>query len=141
MKLTDSLFDQKVGSSKLGDTRVSSVTIPTTLDYRNYNGQDYVSAVENQASCGCCWSFAATAAYESHLRMSGHEYDLSEEAALECTTGYAPNYRVSDCSGGYFSDPLYFLGQVGNVLASDYPYISGNHGTGAGFSITPNICT
>jgi C1A family cysteine protease len=58
------------------DTMVG-VTIPTTLDYTNYNGQDYLTSVKNQGSCGCCWSFAATAQYESLLKLNGFSYDLS----------------------------------------------------------------
>jgi C1A family cysteine protease len=117
------------------------VTIPTTLDYRNYNGQNYVTSVKNQGSCGCCWSFAATASYESYLRLAGFSYDLSAEAALECTSDYAPNKRVSDCSGGYFPDPFYFLSKVGSVLDSTYPYINSNYGSGAGYKMTSGICT
>lgn len=97
--------------------------------------------MKNQGSCGCCWSFAATAAYESLLKLNGFSYDLSAEAALECTSAYAPGKRKSDCSGGYFVDPLTFLAQVGSVLDSTYPYVAGNYGSSAGYPSTPGICT
>lgn len=42
---------------------IVSATIPTSLDYSNYNGVNYLNSVKNQGSCGCCWSFAATDVY------------------------------------------------------------------------------
>lgn len=63
------------------------------------------------------------------------------QAALECTSGYSPNHRVSDCSGGYFPDSLTFYAKVGGVLLSSYPYVSGNYGDGPGNPTTPGICT
>ena len=64
------------------DSKVGVVTIPVSLDYTNYNGQDYLTSVKNQGTCGCCWSFAATGHYESMLKLKGFNYDLSAEAAL-----------------------------------------------------------
>ena len=53
---------------------------PLTFDWRNLGK---VSPVKNQASCGSCWAFAATAQYESLLLIgSGIEYDLAEQYAL-----------------------------------------------------------
>ncbi len=78
--------------------------------------------------------------YESQLLKRGYSYGLSEQASLECTKFYSPGNRVSDCSGGYFKDPLLFLAAVGSVLRSNYPYISGSYGSGAGYPYTPGIC-
>lgn len=79
------LINQNLGEESLEARRISSsladikvaVTIPTTLDYRSYNGNSYVTSVKDQGSCGCCWSFAATAAYESYLMLNGHSFGLS----------------------------------------------------------------
>jgi C1A family cysteine protease len=119
-----------------GDTKVGAA-LPTSL---NYNTQGKVTSVKNQGTCGCCWSFASIAMYESQLLIRGFSYGLSEQASLECTKFYSPGNRVSDCSGGYFKDPLLFLGAVGSVLRSNYPYIAGSYGSGEGYPYTPGIC-
>lgn len=119
------------------DTKVGGTSLASSLDY---NALGKVTSIKNQGSCGCCWSFASTAMYESQLLIRGYSYGLSEEASLECTKFYSPGNRVSDCSGGYFVDPLTFLGDVGSVLRSNYPYIAGSYGSGAGYPYTPGIC-
>ena len=47
---------------------------------------------------------------------------------------------MSDCSGGYFEDPLYYYGRVGGVLRSTYPYLASSYGSGAGAPLTNGIC-
>lgn len=88
------------------NVRLSSVVLPTSYSLKDLG---YISSIKNQGSCGCCWSFASTALLESYLKARGHTYGLSEEASLQCTSYYATGNRVSDCSGGYFSDSLKFL--------------------------------
>ena len=100
-----------------------------------------MTSVKNQGSCGSCWSFAGTAQYESLLALNGFNFDLSPEAALECTSFYAPNKRVSDCQGGFFQDTFFFLAAVGSVPLATYPYLAGNYGSGPGYPSTPGICT
>lgn len=75
-----SRLDQRVQATA-ADARVGT-TLPSTLDYRNVSGQNHVTSVKDQGSCSCCWSFAATGAYESYLSINGFNYDLSAEAAL-----------------------------------------------------------
>lgn len=136
----ENLANAKVQTT-VANTRVGNVVLPATLDYRSYNGSNHVKSIKDQGSCSCCWSFAVTAAYESYLSINGFDYDLSAESALECASFYAPNQRVSDCRGGYFSDTFEVIAQVGSTLGSTYPYLAYSYGTQAGYPTTPGICT
>ena len=117
--------------------KVSAVVLPTTY---SLVALGHVSSIKNQGSCGCCWSFASIAMYETVLKMRGFTYGLSEEASLQCTSNYAPNQRLSSCGGGYFGDALVYLKMVGAALRENYPYISGDYGSKSGFKNTPGIC-
>ena len=81
----DEIEDTIVRTNLRESTRVSAV--PTSLDYV---AQGKVTSVKDQGTCGSCWSFASVAMMESVLLIRGFSYGLSEEAALECASYYAP---------------------------------------------------
>ena len=66
---------------------------------------------------------------------------MSVQAALECTSYYAPKNRISDCLGGYFPDPLHYVSKLGSVLESSYPYLAAQYGIRAGFPQTAGVCS
>ncbi len=43
--------------------------LPTSLDLRNYNGKNYVSALKNQETLDLCWSFTAVEQAESYAML------------------------------------------------------------------------
>jgi len=59
---------------------------PSYLDWRNYNGGDYVTDVRDQDGCGSCWDFACVGLLESRLliakELPNQEVDLSEQYVL-----------------------------------------------------------
>ena len=55
-----------------GTSSLSSV-LPSSVDLRNYNGQNRVTSVKNQDSTGTCWSFAANAASETNIATSKNQ--------------------------------------------------------------------
>lgn len=50
-------------------------TYPTSFDWRNVNGKNYMTAVKSQGGCGSCVFFAGTAAMEGLVKI---KYDLPQ---------------------------------------------------------------
>ena len=94
------------------------ILFPSYFDWRDSN---IVTPVKSQGSCGSCWDFAATGAFEAAVKKhDGTEYDLSEQQVLSC------NIYESGCGGGW-AEPVYELfKRYGAVLESCMPY-QANH--------------
>jgi hypothetical protein len=71
--------------------------LPTTLDWRDKDGVNYVTHVRNQWDCGSCWAFATTGPIETHVAIAENwpdpKVDLSEQQLLSCSYG--------GCDGGF----------------------------------------
>ena len=64
---------------------------PTSFDWRNFNGGDWMTVVKNQGSCGSCWSFAAVGVVEAQYNLLENNPDLDLDLSEQ--------YLVSNCSG------------------------------------------
>ncbi|MFA5322659.1 MAG: C1 family peptidase, partial [Smithella sp.] len=97
----------------------TSAAVPGSLDWRNYNGNNYVTSVKEQGSCSDCWAFATTAALESNKLISNNTpdvlFDLSEQTLNSCS-------GAGSCSGGYIDTAADFLRDIGLPLESCNPY-------------------
>ena len=73
--------------------------LPDSVDW---SAEGKVSNAPNQGGCGSCWSFAATAAIESHLAIATGEkpFELSEQDMLQCS----PN--PDHCGGKFYLNLL-----------------------------------
>jgi C1A family cysteine protease len=109
--------------SATGGASTSSLTgtAPATLDWRNYNGYNYVTPVRDQGNCGSCWAFATTAALESNvLIVNGiSALNLAEEIMLSCS-------GAGSCSGGYIDGASNFSVSTGLPPESYDPYTATN---------------
>ena len=71
----------------------------TPVDWRSK-----MNAVRNQGSCGSCWSFAATAAFEGRYAIKkGSKVELSEQQMVDCSTAN------NGCGGGWSSRALQYI--------------------------------
>ncbi len=96
-------------------------TTPASLDWRNYNGYNYVTPVRDQGNCGSCWAFATTAALESNvLIVNGiSALNLAEQILLSCS-------GAGSCNGGYIDRASNFIRDTGLPSESYYPYTATN---------------
>ena len=100
------------------------------------------SAARDQGSCQCSAAFAAIGLYEEVLIRRGYNYNLSEQAVLQCADNYNYNNTglTNDCRGVQPLDALNTLAEFGALNRSEYPYISGNWGANASYEATLGIC-
>ncbi|XP_075054808.1 dipeptidyl peptidase 1-like [Mixophyes fleayi] len=96
--------------------------LPDAWDWRNIQGENFVSPVRHQGNCGSCYAFAATAMLESRIRVMTRLQQkpiLSPQQVVSCS-----NYSQG-CDGGF---PFLIAGKYaqdfGIVEEADYPYTS-----------------
>jgi hypothetical protein len=75
----------------------SATSLPASLDWRNYNGKNFVTPVRNIETCSSSWAFAPTACLESYtLRKNntpGVDLNLSEQVLISCANAGSMAYR------------------------------------------------
>ncbi len=104
---------------------------PSSLDWRNFGGVNYVTSIKNQHStdnvfkhgCGACWAFSVVAALESAMMIADNGAstpDLSEQVIVSCDT------LDSGCSGGSLTGGANYLLRSGVPPESYYPWTAGD---------------
>jgi len=100
-----------------------AASLPSSIDWRNYNGGDYVTPVKDQGTCGSCWAFASVGALESVILTSsdqpGGSVDESEQILISCS-------GAGSCAGGSVNAAAEFLRSTGDAPESYYPYADAN---------------
>lgn len=104
-------------------------TLPAAFDWRNVNGHAYIGPVRNQANCGSCYAFGASAAAEGVYNFANGLYDaacadFSESFIIWCL-GRLPAYsgHFYGCGGAdYDYMELEALVQEGTINESYFPY-------------------
>ena len=114
------------GASPVGQTLGSpegegSVGAPPSFDWRNYNGQNWMTSVKNQGSCGSCWAFSAVGVVEATYNITAGDPSLDLNLSEE--------YLVSDClpeqscCGGWMETALSFIRYEGIPDEACLPYV------------------
>ncbi|XP_047735534.1 dipeptidyl peptidase 1-like [Hyalella azteca] len=132
------------------EQKARAALLPTSFDWRDVDGVNYVTPVRDQASCGSCYIFASAAMLESRLRIKtnfSRSDILSTQDVVSCS-------RISEgCAGGfpyliagrYAQDQGFvaeecnpYLGEdtatcgtdvsCGRTYVSDYKYLGGYYG-------------
>jgi len=99
---------------------LSSVGLPTSIDWRDHNA---VNAVRDQGQCGSCWAFSAVGAMESRSFIKGIDphglLALSEQQLVDCAGG---SYGNEGCNGGEMNTAFQYAQDFGMMNRTDYPY-------------------
>jgi C1A family cysteine protease len=95
--------------AQIREEALAAVAAPAAYDLRNVGGQNFVTPIKDQSSCGSCVAFGTTAAVESRLRVQRNNANLAvdlSEAHLffcharargyNCSTGWWPNEAFDD---------------------------------------------
>lgn len=107
------LYKGELSSEALKTIRYEMIaSLPSHFDWRDVDGDNWMTPVKNQASCGSCWAFSAIGIVEPYYNFINNnpnlDLDLSEENLVsDCV--------VDDCSGGIPGRSLKYIRDVGIV--------------------------
>jgi len=111
------------GFKPQGENILPTILEESNTDSVNWVSQGKVNAVQNQGSCGSCWSFATTAAVETAYAIKhGSLPKLSEQQMVSCST------RNYGCNGGDMGLAFAYLQTKTLNSEGSYPYTSGTYG-------------
>jgi C1A family cysteine protease/putative hemolysin len=97
--------------------------LPTSFDWRDYNGGNWLTSVKNQGICGSCWAFSAVGVAEAVTNIASSnaalDPDLSEEYLVtDCSS-------AGDCAGGLENLALKYIRDSGIPDEACLPYNDG----------------
>ena len=102
-------------------------TFPSSIDWRNNNGGNWISPVKAQQECGSCYAFAALATLETLIKFDRNDplfdTDLSEQYLVSCgPSGNRNGYDYGGCIGNYSDYVADFLMWTGVPDEDCFPY-------------------
>ncbi len=115
-----------VGTPKTTRSVFDATIYPTSLDYRNYQGENWITPVKNQGGCGSCWSFCALGSIEAvsmlYFNDSTAQLDLSEQDGLSCSKYLEFDSFCGGCPGGNQGCTIAWAAEYGIVDEDCFPY-------------------
>ena len=122
------IFERVEAAKRMNEKIFSKNELPENLDWRNHNGMNFVGSVDDQASCGSCYSFASMGVLEARARVMTNNLwqpKFSEQDVMTC--GQDRTYNQG-CSGGWsFLTAGQYAVDFGVVDESCMPYDTTNY--------------
>lgn len=100
---------------------LDAADIPDSFDSRtNWPKCTVISKVRDQSSCGSCWAFGSTEAFEDRRCVAtGQDIEFSAEDTASCCSGFGCGFSMG-CNGGQPSAALSWMAHTGIVTGGDY---------------------
>ena len=103
----------------------ASSDLPDNFDYRNYQGENWMTQVKDQQTCGSCVVFSSIGTLEAIINLYYNQhlnFDLSEQQTLSCS------YQGSCYKGWNVEGVLGFLRDVGTYEEKCWEYADNDQG-------------
>lgn len=119
------------------EMNLAMIDLPTDFDARsNWKDCTVISKVRDQSSCGSCWAFGSTEAFEDRRCIATKEdIEFSSQDTAACCKGFACGLSMG-CNGGQPSAALQWMTTKGVVTGGDY-YDIGSGKTCLPYSLKP----
>jgi len=119
-KNVDSIIDNK-------NPGESPLLVPSSFEWKNVDGVNWMTSVKDQGGCGSCWAFTTLSVVEAIYNIfrndSGLDLDLSEQYIVsDCFT--RPN-SSGTCCGGSPYEALNYIKDEGIPDDGCMPYVDG----------------
>jgi len=100
--------------------------VPAAFDWRDYNGQDWMTPVGDQAQCGTCWAFSAVGTVEAAYNIATNFPALDLDISEEFLNSDCPSPDPGSCCGGSHTGALEIIRDDGipdeDCMPWDVPY-------------------
>lgn len=110
------------------------VDLPSSFDWRNHLGSNWLTGVRNQGVCGSCWAFSNIGIVESAYNISRGDAELDINLSEQYLVSDC--YAGGDCCGGPIYSTLFFVRNEGVPDEACMSYVDGS-----GCSCNGGACT